>query len=71
MLEAQLRNASEVSIAVAFVTPSGLHEILQPLRQVAASGSIRLLTGLYQKITEPRALKTCFGSKKKLGAGSP
>jgi HKD family nuclease len=60
-LKAELRHASEVSIAVAFVTLSGLDGIIQSLRQVAVSGSVRLLTGLYQKVTEPRALKTLLG----------
>ena len=57
-LRGQLAGASDASIAAAFVTQPGLDEILQPLRQVAANGSVRLLTGLYQKVTEPRALKT-------------
>jgi HKD family nuclease len=57
-LKSELRHVSRVSIAVAFVTQAGLDEILQPLRQVAANGSVRFLTGLYQKVTEPQALKT-------------
>lgn len=57
-LKTQLRRVSEVSIAVAFVTQAGLDEIMQSLRQVAANGSVRLLTGLYQKVTEPEALRT-------------
>ena len=57
-LKSQLRRASEVSIAVAFVTQAGLDEIVQPLRQVAANGKVRILTGLYQKVTEPQALRT-------------
>jgi HKD family nuclease len=57
-LKARFRRASDVSIAVAFVTQSGLDEVLQPLRQVAASGGVRLLTGLDQKVTEPQALRT-------------
>jgi HKD family nuclease len=60
-LKAQLARASHVCIAVAFVTQSGLADILQPLRQVAATGSVRLLTGLYQQVTEPQALKTLLG----------
>src|SRR5437016_13080803 len=54
-LRSHLRRASEVSIAVAFVRQSGLDEIVQALRQVATRGNVRLLTGLYQKMTEPRA----------------
>lgn len=58
VLNFQLSRAARVSIAVAFVTQSGLEEILQSLRQVAANGNVRLLTGLYQKVTEPLALRT-------------
>ncbi len=58
MLKAKLHRAVDVSIAVAFVTQSGLDELLQSLRQVAAGGTVRLVTGLYQKVTEPRALRT-------------
>jgi HKD family nuclease len=57
-LKANFARVSEVSIAVAFVTQSGLKEILQSLRQVAVKGHVRLLTGLYQKVTEPQALRT-------------
>ncbi len=57
-LRAKLAKASEVCIAVAFITESGLDEIIQPLRQVATQGKVRLITGLYQRVTEPRALKT-------------
>ena len=57
-LKSQLRSVTEVSIAVAFVTQAGLDEIVQSLRQVAAHGRVRLLTGLYQKVTEPQALRT-------------
>src|SRR5579883_985288 len=57
-LKFQLTRAKDVSIAVAFVTQAGLDEIVQPLRQAAANGNVRLLTGLYQKVTEPRALRT-------------
>ncbi len=56
-LKSHLRRVSEVSIAVAFVTQAGLDEIVQALRQVAANGSVRLLTGLYQRVTEPQALR--------------
>jgi HKD family nuclease len=58
VLKAKLGKASKVSIAVAFVTESGLNDIIQPLRQVAVHGEVQLVTGLYQRITEPKALKT-------------
>jgi len=57
-LRGKLAQASEVCIAVAFITESGLDEIIQPLRQVAAQGKVRIITGLYQHVTEPKALKT-------------
>lgn len=60
MLRAECRRATDVAVGVAFVTQSGLNGILQSLRQVAVSGRVRLLTGLYQKVTEPKALKTLF-----------
>ncbi|MDX9704057.1 MAG: phospholipase D-like domain-containing protein [Candidatus Auribacterota bacterium] len=53
-------STSEVCIAVAFLTQSGLDEIIQPLCQVAAQGSVKLITGLYQHVTEPQALETLF-----------
>ncbi len=58
ILKAKLPQASEVCIAVAFVTQSGLDIIAQPLREVAAQGKVRLITGLYQRVTEPQALDT-------------
>lgn len=58
VLKAKLAKASEVCIAAAFVTESGLDEIIQPLGQVATQGKVRLITGLYQRVTEPKALKT-------------
>lgn len=58
VLRAKLAKASDVCIAVAFVTESGLDEIIQPLRRVATRGKVRLITGLYQRFTEPKALKT-------------
>lgn len=59
-LKALLLQAStnEVCISVAFLTQSGLNEIIQPLRQVATQGSVKLITGLYQHVTEPQALET-------------
>jgi len=57
VLRAKLAEASEVCIAVAFLTESGLREIIQPLRQVAVRGRVKIITGLYQSFTEPAALK--------------
>jgi HKD family nuclease len=58
MLRAECKRATDVAVGVAFVTQSGLDDILQTLRQVAVGGRVRLLTGLYQKVSEPQALKT-------------
>jgi HKD family nuclease len=58
LLRAECKLATDVAIGVAFLTQSGLDDILQSLRQVAVSGRVRLLTGLYQKVTEPQALKS-------------
>ena len=57
-LNHQLKRSSEVFIAVAFLTQAGLDKILQSLREVAAEGQVRFLTGLYQGVTEPQALQT-------------
>lgn len=57
-------NTNEVCIAVAFLTQSGLNEIIQSLRQVAAHGSVKIITGLYQHVTEPQALETLLNIQK-------
>ncbi|HMD99345.1 MAG TPA: phospholipase D-like domain-containing protein [Terriglobia bacterium] len=57
VLREELKKAREVCIAVAFVTRAGVDQIIQPLRSAAATGSVRLLTGLYQHLTEPSALE--------------
>ncbi len=57
-------STNEVCVAVAFTTQSGLDEIIQPLRQVATQGSVRLITGLYQQVTEPQALETLLKIQK-------
>jgi HKD family nuclease len=48
--------AVEIDIAVAFVTAAGLDSVLYLLKKAAARGRVRLLTGLYQGFTEPKAL---------------
>ena len=57
-MKVKFDQATEVCIEVAFLTQAGLDEIIQPLRQVAAQGKVRLITGLYQHVTEPQALET-------------
>lgn len=57
-LRQMTKGANRVDIAVAFISSSGLHQLLPSLQQVAAHGEVRILTGLYQGITDPRALRT-------------
>jgi HKD family nuclease len=63
-LKVKLAQATEVCIEVAFITQAGLDEIIQPLRQVAAQGKVKLITGLYQHVTEPQALETLLTIQK-------
>ena len=58
ILLAALDGARQADIAVAFITDAGLAGILPYLRQVASIGKVRVITGLYQGVTEPRALRT-------------
>lgn len=61
-LVAFLRNAgsgcAEIDIAVAFITAAGLDSLLYLLKKAASRGRARVLTGLYQGFTEPKALWT-------------
>lgn len=50
-------DCARIDLAVAFVTTSGLEQILHLLKRVAAKGRVRILTGLYQGFTEPKALR--------------
>ena len=57
-----LRNAGsrskQIDIGVAFITAAGLNSLLYLLKKTATIGSVRILTGLYQGFTEPKALRT-------------
>ena len=56
-LERDMAHASAMDLAVAFVTTSGLIEIEPYLADILSAGSrVRLLTGDYLDVTEPRAL---------------
>jgi HKD family nuclease len=61
-LVAFLRNAGagcdQIDIAVAFITAAGLGALLFLLKKAASRGRVRVLTGLYQGFTEPKALWT-------------
>ena len=60
-LVSYLRNAgtaaTHIDIAVAFITAAGLESVLHLLKRISARGHVRLLTGLYQGFTEPKALR--------------
>lgn len=45
-----------VDVQVAFVSAEGVGALLPYLRQAAARGKVRIVTGLYQAVTEPAAL---------------
>src|SRR5437879_1081000 len=57
-----LRNAgsgcAELDLAAAFVTAAGLDLLLYMLKKIASRGTVRVLTGLYQGFTDPKALRT-------------
>lgn len=57
-LKRMTKGAVSVDIAVAFISSSGLNQLLSSLQRVASRGEVRILTGLYQSITDPRALRT-------------
>jgi HKD family nuclease len=56
-LRSLLKGSSQADIAVTFISAQGLSTILEALRQVANRGRVRVITGLYQGITEPSALR--------------
>ena len=68
-LVAFLRNAGaacdQIDIGVAFITAAGLDSLLYLLKKAASLGSVRVLTGLYQGFTEPRALRTLLMEQKR------
>ncbi|GAB4298115.1 MAG: hypothetical protein Kow0090_13470 [Myxococcota bacterium] len=65
ILEEIIPQAKSINIAVAFISEKGLDKIIGVLNKAANKGvEIRILTGLYQKITEPRALKQLLAIQK-------
>ena len=48
---------SIVDVQVAFVSASGMGTLLPTLRRAASLGRVRVITGLYQGVTEPAALR--------------
>lgn len=57
-LKRLMKRASRVDLAVAFISATGLNQLLPSLQQVASRGEVRILTGFYQGITDPQALRT-------------
>jgi HKD family nuclease len=58
---------ARIDLAVAFVTAAGLDSLLFVLRRAAARGRVRVLTGLYQGFTDPRALRTLLREQEATG----
>jgi len=67
LLNSELPRAIDVRIAVAFITFSGLEDLLPTLQGVASRGRVRILCGLYQGFTEPRALRTLLRLQQRSG----
>ncbi len=55
-LRTLLGKAAGVDIQVAFASAQGVGLLLPSLKQAAVRGQIRIVTGLYQAVTEPAAL---------------
>jgi HKD family nuclease len=58
---------NQIDIAVAFVTAAGLDSLEFLLKQAASKGSVRVITGLYQGFTEPKALWTLLRAQEETG----
>jgi HKD family nuclease len=56
-LAALLATASEAQFQVAFVTTAGVNSVLPGVHRVASRGTVQIITGLYQCVTEPSALR--------------
>src|SRR4051812_39062092 len=56
-IEDTIKTAKAVDIGVAFVTTSGLKQVIRWLKKAGSRGHVRILTGFYQCFTEPDALR--------------
>ncbi|HWP56391.1 MAG TPA: phospholipase D-like domain-containing protein [Candidatus Acidoferrales bacterium] len=56
-LRASLGKSSRLDAQAAFVSADGVGEVLPHLRRAAARGKVRIVTGLYQAVSEPSALR--------------
>jgi HKD family nuclease len=59
-----LGKARVLDAEVAFVSADGVGTLLPYLRRVAARGKVRIITGLYQGITEPAALRLLLAAER-------
>jgi HKD family nuclease len=70
-LIAFLRNAGaacdQIDIAAAFITESGLNSLFYVLKRAASRGHVRVLTGLFQGFTDPKALWALFKEQERTG----
>jgi HKD family nuclease len=62
-----LKPADRADFAVAFISLAGLKRILPKLRQMARRGGVRIITGLYQDVTEPAALRKLLSVSNETG----
>jgi HKD family nuclease len=61
-----LRQAKQADLAVAFVSLGGVNALIGQLNQIASKGHVRILTGLYQDVTDPAALMKLRNTERRL-----
>jgi HKD family nuclease len=59
--------STSFDLAAAFVTSAGVDSVLHLLQRVATKGNVRVLTGLYQGFTDPKALRTLLRVEQETG----
>lgn len=62
-----LPSAASADVGAAFITSTGLNHVLGRLKKVANRGRVRLLTGFFQSVTEPTALRRLLAVETDLG----
>lgn len=65
-LKVLLKTTRRADLAVAFVSHAGVSHLLPHLLKVASRKGVRILTGLYQQVTEPRALRALLETQKRV-----
>jgi len=63
-LKKVLSTSHDVALHVAFVSLAGVRELLPAMCRASLAGRVRLITGLYQGITEPQALRKLLVAQK-------